>query len=64
MGDSMVCRYEGEKGEFFLREKAKFVEEARILAQLDEQPGVVKVRDYFEENGTAYIVMEFLEGET
>ena len=64
VGDSMVCRYEGEKGEFFLREKAKFVEEARILAQLDEQPGVVKVRDYFEENGTAYIVMEFLEGET
>lgn len=63
-GDSTVCHYEGEKGQFFLQEKTEFIEEARTLAQLDEQPGVVKVRDYFEENGTAYIVMEFLEGET
>ena len=63
-GDKMVCHFEGEKGQFFLQEKAKFIEEARTLAQLDEQPGVVKVRDYFEENGTAYIVMEFLEGMT
>lgn len=64
VGDPQVCHLGGERGKFFLQEKEKFVEEARTLAQLDEQPGVVKVRDYFEANGTAYIVMEFLEGKT
>lgn len=48
--------------DFYYHEKDRFVEEARILAQIDERPGVVKVRSYFQENNTAYIVMEFLEG--
>ncbi len=59
-----VVALEGEKGAFFSQEKQRFVEEARILAQIDEQPGVVKVNQYFQENNTAYIVMEFLEGKT
>lgn len=40
----------------------RFLEEARLLAQLSNVPGVVRVTDYFEENGTAYLVMEFLDG--
>ncbi len=47
---------------FFEGEKARFVEEARILAQIEEQPGVVKVISFQVENNTAYIIMEFLEG--
>ena len=43
--------------------KQKFLEEARILARVSDDPNVVSVRDFFEENETAYIVMQFLKGE-
>ena len=50
--------------EFFEKGKAKFLDEARILASLHDAVGIVDVRDFFEENNTTYIVMEFLNGET
>lgn len=42
----------------------KFVDEARHLAELQHIDYVVKVANYFRENGTAYIVMEYREGES
>lgn len=42
----------------------RFRGEGRILAKLDKVSGVVQVIRYFEENDTAYIVMEFCEGES
>ena len=42
----------------------KFIEEARTLAKLDKLKGIVKVYSCFEENNTAYIIMEYLEGST
>ena len=46
--------------------RAGFLREARVLAMLDGQDvqGTVTVRDHFEENRTAYIVMEYLCGMT
>ena len=44
--------------------KEKFLDEARRLAKFNEIDGVVKVVDFFEENNTSYIVMEYLEGIT
>ena len=41
---------------------ARFVEEARTLTRF-RHPNIVRVIDYFEMNGTAYIVMEAEDGE-
>lgn len=41
-----------------------FLKEARKMSKVDDIPNVVRVRDLFQENGTAYIVMDFVEGET
>lgn len=43
--------------------KTKFLQEARTLAQFDD-PSIVKVYDQFIENNTAYLVMEYLRGES
>lgn len=40
----------------------RFLEEARRVAGLKDVKGVVQVYNFFEENGTGYIVMEYLEG--
>lgn len=53
-----------EYSQRFEYEKKHFIEEARVLAQLDDQPGVVKVLNYFEANQTAYIVMDYVEGQS
>ena len=41
---------------------SRFLDEARTLARF-EHPNVVRVRDCFEANSTAYIVMDYEEGE-
>ena len=41
----------------------RFLEEARTLARFQNNPAIVNVRHFFEENNTAYIVMDYLEGE-
>jgi serine/threonine protein kinase len=44
--------------------RSRFIEEGRTLANLHEAPSIVKVFDFLEANGTAYIVMEQLRGRT
>ena len=41
---------------------ARFLDEARTLAQF-RHPNLVRVVEYFEANSTAYIVMEYVDGE-
>ncbi|MDO5541111.1 MAG: leucine-rich repeat protein [Eubacteriales bacterium] len=41
-----------------------FIREAQKMAKIDRIPEIVRVRDVFMENETAYIVMDFVEGET
>ncbi len=43
--------------------KQKFLLEGQTLGQFNH-PGIVKVFYYFEENNTAYMVMEYLQGKT
>lgn len=47
----------------FKREMDSILQEARIIASL-RSTAIVDVHDMFRENGTAYIIMEYLEGET
>ncbi len=42
----------------------RFVAEGQTLANLQRAPAIVRVFDFLEANGTAYIVMELLSGET
>jgi serine/threonine protein kinase len=42
---------------------ARFIDEARILAKIDH-PNVIRVRDYLEDNSTAYLVMDYCDGLT
>lgn len=45
----------------FQKQKERFIKEAERLRMISH-PNVVKVSDYFEENGTAYYVMDYVRG--
>ena len=46
----------------FLEQREKFKKEARRLRQFNNQH-IIRVHDMFEENGTAYYVMDYVDGE-
>ena len=46
----------------FLEQREKFKKEARRIRQLNN-PHIVRVHDLFEENGTSYYVMDYVDGE-
>ena len=48
--------------DIFERERVKSINEARILAEFAGEPNIVSVTDVLSENGTVYIVMEYVEG--
>lgn len=59
-----VSPFSDEHAETFAAGLAKFLEEARTLARLRDVREIVGIQDFFEENATAYLVMELLEGRT
>lgn len=59
-----VTPFYGEKTDFFTSGRSRFVNQAKTLAKFYNLPGLVSVRDFFLENSTAYIVTEFVKGET
>jgi serine/threonine protein kinase len=63
-GATHVSVFSGEAREHFHFGLKKFLEEARSVARFANHPNIVSARDYFEANGTAYMVMEYIEGVT
>ena len=64
VGGCAMAPFTPEHRQSFAKGIAKFLEEARILARLRDIREIVSVQDYFEENATAYLVMELLQGRT
>ena len=52
-----------DDGGYFEYYKKRFIKEAQNLKTLNH-PNIVKVAETFESNGTAYYVMEYIDGET
>ncbi|MBX3312841.1 MAG: protein kinase [Actinobacteria bacterium] len=60
-GSMVLTPPQGRAG--FKVARDRFMREARVLARFTH-PGIVRVYEVFEEHGTAYLVMELLEGRT
>lgn len=57
-----ITAHYGDAQTFFEKGKKSFLGEARTLAKFSNELSIVSVRDFFSENNTAYIVMEYIEG--
>ena len=64
VGIATVQPFTGSQGEYFIQGREKFINEARTLAKFFALPGIVSIKDFFQENSTAYISMEFIDGQT
>ena len=61
--DGSLCPAEGNEAEF-AEGRRRFREEAARIYGMFDLPGICCVLDFFEENGTAYLVEEYLPGGT
>ena len=61
-GECRVGLLSGDKQAQYKQQLDRFLLEAQSVAQFGKAKDIVNVYDFFEENGTAYIVMEYVEG--
>jgi len=62
--NSEVIPFSGETRKDFEYGLERYLDEARTVARFQMHPSVVSVLNFFRANGTAYLVMEYLEGAT
>lgn len=62
LGEMKVGLLSGEKEKQYKNQIKRFLMEAQSIAQFGKANDIVNVFDYFEENNTAYIVMEYIDG--
>ena len=61
-GSQQVHVFSEEQENLYQGRKARFINEAKTQANFSNEPEVATVYSWFEENGTAYIAMEYIEG--
>ena len=61
-GSHSVTPYNMDRSSNYEYGKERFLEEAKTLSEFIGNPHIVRVISYFEENGTAYFVMEYVKG--
>ncbi len=62
--NSEVMPFSGEMRKDFEYGLERYLDEARTVARFQTHPSIVSVLNFFRANGTAYLVMEYLEGAT
>lgn len=61
-GQKEVIVYSGDRANEYQKGMDRFLSEARNAARFNTHPNIVNVYEFFQENNTAYLAMEFLEG--
>lgn len=61
-GEKKVGLLSGEKTKKYQEQIKRFLMEARSIAHFGKARDIVNVYDFFEENNTAYIIMEYIDG--
>lgn len=61
-GSKQVNLYSAQHENDFKFGKENFLAEAKTLSQFNGLPNICDIYSYFEENGTAYFVMEYVDG--
>jgi len=57
-----VILFAGNRSKEYNHGLTRFLDEARNMAKFNSHKSIINVFEYFEENNTAYIVMEYLDG--
>ena len=63
-GTKDVILFTNKRKREYIHGMKRFLDEAKRMAWFSSHKSIINVFDYFEENDTAYIVMEYLEGLT
>lgn len=63
-GTNMIIPNSQIRDDLYQHGKEVFAKEANILLEFQSESHIVNVWDFFEANGTAYLVMEYVEGAT
>ena len=63
-GTKKVSVFTGNRLREYNHGLMRFLDEARSMAKFSSHKDIINIFEYFEENGTAYIVMEYLDGLT
>lgn len=61
-GTKEVLVYSSKREDEYKKGRKRFLNEARTVAKFNTHPNIANVYDFFEDNNTAYMVMDYMEG--